>query len=429
MPWLALAGVLVLSAGVVRWLAPDRAPGPPIGIHAGTRLAPDVGGPIRLAVTSLNSARGSTLRNAALVTSIVNTLSPRTRILMLVSDRDAFTVASDPLPGRARFVSMPVDTPITIWPQDPFLVLAGGDGERRLLVSKVFERAGDREMAAVLGAELGWPVSESGLSFDGGNVVADGERAFVGADAIARNARDLGLDDAQIARRFEGELGRPVVVIGPTPQPIGHIDMMLTPLGAGRIALADTAAGARIAAAQLASAPETVTAFEEGVEREFFGHPSLREIRTPSGSVVRAPEIRGHTADAIADSRLVAPVLDRIAEALAARGYDVVRIPLLLMYGLESAAGDPRSGPERPFADVLPYPMLTYNNVVVERAGGTDRVYLPRYGWPAFDRAAAERWRSIGYEVHAVPGFATSALYGGALRCTLKVLERDDAGS
>jgi hypothetical protein len=51
-------------------------------------------------------------------------------------------------------------------------------------------------------------------------------------------------------------------------------------------------------------------------------------------------------------------------------------------------------------------------------------VYLPRYGFPALDGAAEAAWREIGSKVIGVDGFAISALYGGALRCTLKVLER-----
>ena len=422
--WLALAGALALAAGTARWLLPASGPDPalPAPVHAGARLVADAGGPIRLAVTSLNSARGSALRNAPLVSRIVNALAPQTDVLMLVSDRAAFSVASETRPGRARFVEMPAGRAITIWPQDPFLVLTSATSGPRLLVSRVFERAGDRHMAAALGAALGWPIVDSGLSFDGGNIVSDGEHAFVGADTVARNARELGLAEAEIARRFERELGRRVIVVGPAPQPIGHIDMMLTPLGGGRLALADPGAGARLAEQELSSAPGSVAAFEAAVERDFFGHPAIGALRTPAGEVIAAPEVRGRTRDAIDDSRLLTPVLDRVAEALAARGFNVERVPLLLAY--RAGAGADAAARERPLARLLPYPMITYNNVVLERVAGVDRVYLPHYGWPAMDAAAAGRWRALGYEVHPVGGFATSAMYGGALRCALKVLER-----
>jgi hypothetical protein len=56
-------------------------------------------------------------------------------------------------------------------------------------------------------------------------------------------------------------------------------------------------------------------------------------------------------------------------------------------------------------------------------------VYLPRYGLDALDRAAVRAWEALGYEVHPVGGLAVSAMYGGALRCAVKVLERGFAAA
>ena len=36
-------------------------------------------------------------------------------------------------------------------------------------------------------------------------------------------------------------------------------------------------------------------------------------------------------------------------------------------------------------------------------------------------------WRQLGYRVVPVPGFTTTAMYGGALRCSVKVLARNQA--
>ena len=41
------------------------------------------------------------------------------------------------------------------------------------------------------------------------------------------------------------------------------------------------------------------------------------------------------------------------------------------------------------------------------------------------DAAAATAWRSVGFDVVPIDGLATSAMYGGALRCGLKVLARE----
>ena len=64
--------------------------------------------------------------------------------------------------------------------------------------------------------------------------------------------------------------------------------------------------------------------------------------------------------------------------------------------------------------------MLTYNNAVIAE----QEVYLPRYGWAAMDEAGQSAWQALGFETHSIDGLAISAMYGGALRCSIKVLER-----
>jgi hypothetical protein len=52
------------------------------------------------------------------------------------------------------------------------------------------------------------------------------------------------------------------------------------------------------------------------------------------------------------------------------------------------------------------------------------RVYLPRYGWAALDDAASEAWQRLGFVTRPIDGLTISAMYGGALRCAVKVLAR-----
>ena len=68
--------------------------------------------------------------------------------------------------------------------------------------------------------------------------------------------------------------------------------------------------------------------------------------------------------------------------------------------------------------------MMTYNNVLIEEARDGKTVYLPRYGWPAMDEAASRVWEEQGFAPRAIEGLTISAMYGGALRCSVKVLER-----
>ena len=72
------------------------------------------------------------------------------------------------------------------------------------------------------------------------------------------------------------------------------------------------------------------------------------------------------------------------------------------------------------------YPCLTYNNALLEEEGGRKTVYLPQYGWKKFDAAGQKTWEEMGYDVRPIPGFAVSAMYGGSLRCCVKVLERQE---
>jgi hypothetical protein len=272
-------------------------------------------------------------------------------------------------------------------------------------------------MAGVLARDTRYHTKRSGLSFDGGNIVSDREHVFIGANTIRRNAIDLDVTEAEIVVRFEQELGRAVLVIGPAPQPIAHIDMMLTPLGDRRVAVADPAAGARIAEDALAHDPDSVTAFETWCERHFFGAPSVRQLAGVNGPLT-PPAIQGRTGSMIEASRGISPVLDGIARALTAEGYRVERVPFLFGGPEEVPASDDE---ERMRAG---YPMLTYNNVLVETDTAGPRVYLPRYGWPAMDRAAADAWERLGFAPRPIDGLTISAMYGGALRCAVKVLAR-----
>lgn len=404
----------------------------------GPQLLPDTGGSIALVACSVNSARRALLHNARLATSIVNALPHSTRILLLVNDRDAFRIASNPWPQRVSFVELPPDTPITIWPQDPFLVLRGPDGRPRLLVSREFDRAGDRAMAAKIAATIGWCCDESSLAFEGGNIVADSDHVFVGANTVRYNAFKLGLSEPEVVERFEHELGRPVLVVGPLPQPIAHIDMMLTPLGNKRLALADPAWGADVAEKELAEAPARVEAFERQCEQIYLGVPTTQELRDAQGRVIRPPQVAGQTRRAIEQSRAIAPSLDRLAQELGACGYEVLRIPYLSQRERlpTTAPGKPATRDHRHRAGSAPgdtdddfrpeYPQLTYNNVLLEVAGPRPTVYLPQYDWPALDDAAAKAWADLGFEVRPIKGFAISAMCGGSLRCCVKVLSRNE---
>jgi hypothetical protein len=268
-------------------------------------------------------------------------------------------------------------------------------------------------MARALATELGWALRSSPLYFEGGNIISDGSVIFVGADTVARNVADLGLEPAEVVHRFEGLLGAPVVVLGPSPQPIAHIDLAITPLGGGRVIVADARWGAQLASAALHDTPEIAAQFEQRSRAFFFGRPEIEKLLLADGSELEAPDLAQATRLAVDASLGIASRLDGIAEGLLSHGFGVERVPLLVGAG----PGNGESGPG--------YPVLSYNNVLLESLEGEERVYLPRYGFAPLDDAATSAWRSLGFEVVAIDGLVTSAMYGGALRCSLKVLARE----
>ena len=405
--------LLVLSLVIVAAVACVR-PEEPVR----PALLPDVGAAPSLVAVNVNSARRATLRNADLVTNLVNGLPSSTRFLVLTNDRSAFTVARNDRPERIQFLEVPIERSTTIWTQDPFLVLSDGR-DVTLLASRDFERADDRIMADVIAQAAGYRVTRSGLFFEGGNIVSDAEHVFIGANTIRRNAIELKLPEEEVVLRFQEELGRRVLVVGPVPQPIAHIDMMLTPLGDGVLALADVTAGALLAERALDGAPESVAAFESWTEAHFFGHPRIRQVSGRDGAIT-APHLRGRTREMIERSYALAPVLDEVARSLEGHGYRVVRIPML-MGGPETDASPSDEGE---YSMNASYPMLTYNNVLLEAGANGKRVYVPRYGFAALDDAAHRKWEAVGFAPRPVDGLTISSMYGGALRCAVKVLRR-----
>lgn len=393
---------LYLAAGVRPAVEPD-----------GAKVLADTGGSIARALLLVSSPKRSTLRNQELVQNVARRMGPDARLLLLADPE--MILDPNPQPDRMQFVGVPDELSFSIWPQDPFVVLRDDRGESRLLTSRDYGRMEDREMARVVADALGWPVEESSLFFAGGNVLADERHAFVGADLIRANQD--GASERRVVERFQRELGRPVIVVGTAPQAVAHIDLMLTPLGRGRVALGDPARGADLAEQALAADAAAVRAFEEHAELYFFGHPELRSLTGPGGRVIHAPAIQGRTADAIADSRRIAPALEAVARDLTGRGYEVLRVPLLLT---RLDRPEHRRGP----GESAGYPVLSYNNVLIERVGDTRRVYMPVYGLAALDEAAHRAWTVAGFEPRTIPGVTTSAMYRGSLRCSVKILER-----
>ncbi len=381
-------------------------------------LLSDADGTMEHVVCVVNSARRALLHNSELVTRILNALPDRIRVTLLTNDREAFTLPRERSPGRVRFVHLPREADFTIWPQDPFLVLNGAAGTS-ILQSANFPRADDDRLTASLCSALGWQPRPSPLAFQGGNLVANARHVFVGADTIRLNALRLGVSDEATVRRLERELGKPVLVLGPVPQPVGHIDLVVTPLGQGLVVVADARWGVRLARQLMAEDNAAAREFERSIGERFNAWRSRSGPKT-FASPLRPPSFD----DAVAASEGLAPHLDGLADGLTAHGSVVRRVPFLgSPVVAQEASSVARAGGELPVR--LPgFPCLTYGNVLVEEVGEERVVYLPQYGWTGMDAAGRAAWEALGCSVVPVTGLLDSAMHGGSLRCCVKVLRR-----
>ena len=382
----------------------------------GPTMLSDVGTKIKLVVCSATSARKSSLRNTELVNNIVNGLDDDVHVMLLVNDRAAFKESSNN--GRVTFVEIPKESDITIWPQDPFVVINDNENTK-LITPGLFTRKDDELMATQLSTILGVEVVQSDLLFEGGNIVCGESEAFIGFDTLYVNSKVFETSIEEIEKRFSQLFGRKIVTIGHKTQDIGHIDLIITPLSNNRIAVADSRLGAGIAEQTLTQSPNRITRFERNCERGFFGNASINALIDMDGNSIDCPEVVGQTAAAIKDSRKLADSLDAIANQLAERGYEVIRIPALI----PNQAADSESVGENKPAHAFPF--MSYNNVLTETVANLSVVYLPQYGIAELDSAAIACWEQNGFEVRAIEGFQTSAMHGGALRCCTKVLLRE----
>jgi hypothetical protein len=94
-----------------------------------------------------------------------------------------------------------------------------------------------------------------------------------------------------------------------------------------------------------------------------------------------------------------------IAAQLEARGFEVIRVPLV------------------PLSDGLTY--ITYNNALLESREGALHAYVPQFGIPALDAAGREAYADAGVEVHEIR-VADIYRYNGTVRCLVNVVGRSD---
>ncbi len=295
-------------------------------------------------------------------------------IRIIVEKRSEFEFLKDELVRRGVFrlgrLSVVVTGfPITPWARDRFGALKSGQKPviavppARSIMPGL--RGNDERVPEILAASLPGAVClPLPFMFEGGDLLADEENAFIAANCLARNSPENLDNRPGLLRRMEGVLKKRLIVIGDTQEdvPDHHICMFLTPFGDKRVAIADPVLGLEL------------------------------YRRNPAGEAV----------DIETDTAKFEPFLN-VIRCMEQQGFKVVHVPFLLTR--------------------TPRVYVSYNNVILERRGNRKILYMPVYGVPALDRAAGEVFEGEGWQVVPV---RVSKLYRhtGSLRCQVGIISR-----
>ena len=257
-----------------------------------------------------------------------------------------------------------VHRPITTWSRDRMAALEGPGGSGVLAPPRVSTgsgpRAGDWEAPFAFARTLYHREPQiAPLVFEGGDLAASRRFLFADANLIGRNLGRGDASRAHLQAALASQFAQDIVWLGDAPGevPEHHIMMYMVPLDDHRALVGDVRAGQAL-----------------------------------------APD-----APADPDRDGLAARFDRVATLLAARGFAVTRIPVVVLPGAGS--------------------YITYTNALFDRDAAGPVVYLPTYRVPALDAAATALYRDLGYRVVPID---VSTIYqrNGSLGCLVNVLAR-----
>jgi hypothetical protein len=291
------------------------------------------------------------------------------------SDDEFCTLARAVGPTECRLTPVIVSHPITSWARDRWLALGR---PTTLLHSRAEDgaavwpaREGDQRVADDLAAALAPNVRarQSELYFDGGDVEADGETAFVRPTLLVRNVQRTVATRDELTASLSTLLHHRVVLLDGAPD--HHVGMYLMPVGGRTVLVGDPTLAERL----LAESPDEAAA----VAAYLPGGPDFSEASVAS--------------------------FEAVAERCRGAGYRVLRIPIA------------------PGRDGRTY--LTYVNGIIDQCDGRRTIYMPEYTFAArLNRAAVAVWEGLGYEVRPVECDGCARSFG-TLHCLVNVLRRD----
>jgi hypothetical protein len=329
----------------------------------------------RLAEVSLHFCEEFEAASCETIGDFVSQLDPATQVNVVVERQAEFdrlqhllvAAYGTDLPQLRAVVT---GFSVTPWSKDRYgTMLAGGKAvictPERAIVGERLGARGDSYVPALL-AGRGVELRTLPFRFDGGDLICSEERIFMAANCLARNQPYDRRGRAELIRTMGRAFGKPITVLGDTPDavPAHHIGMYLTPLGHGLVAVGDPDLG--------------LTLYREC--------RPLEASRLPSDDMTLQP-------------------FRHVIDLLEAQGLTVIRIPLVVT------------------AEAQVY--MTYNNGIAETRDGERCFYMPTYGVPELDDAAAACYEQAGIKVKRV---RVGKLYRhtGSLRCLIGIMRRSE---
>ena len=304
---------------------------------------------------------------------LLNALEGDTELRMAVGRREEFDFLVQELKRDGvpcdRMVPLTMHMPITPWAKDRFGTFIR-DGVPVLAVPPksyggIGPRENDHRVPRLLATTRpGIEHATLPFMFDGGDLLADDDTAFVSANFLERNALPTAEARSALIQLISDTLDRNTVVLGRTGRdvPDHHIGMYLTPLGSNTVAVADPARGLEIWQALPPSD-------QVDVETDLTRYEPFRNVM----------------------------------RLLRRRGYRVIPIPMLLTRA--------------------PRVYVTYNNAIVETRDRTRRIYMPTYGIDVLDQLARTIFEAEGLQVLPIR-VGNVYRHTGSLRCLVGIISR-----
>lgn len=380
----------------------------------------------------------------------VRSVAPRRTILALVDDQQERALRADAHALGVRLLTASRGD-YSPWPRDPFSLVHDATGRVVIVLRPNLQRG--READAEMGNELarqlprdlakawgGAPrIARATVPFHNGQVLLTPGAAWVTLHTLEPHILSiLGLERVPIAE-FSSAAGverylraaqlaagglarlyhRPVRFVHPLPEKGSaeerYAAMFLLAGGAGfdldsivtllpgkskpQALVGDVAAGASLVAALPAA--------------------DLEPLRGGFALAAPSAELPRLLAAAQGERRAAAlgAFLDLVATHLAANGFEVRRLPLLLVPTRLLTEADPNGSPDF---------VLGWNNVVVESAGGQTRAEGFASLLAAGDARAREVFAAAGSALDLFPPLVDSVILGGGYRCASNQLKTNE---